>query len=142
MGKQIDIQKRQWEHSCVPVFRIAYIQNFDAKSVSFVIDNPNNIYYQVDNVTFSTDGVIVKEFWQGTVTSTTTRNGNDVEKEEYKGLIVTLSPVNESNHIGTLQIVGKDMLGNKFIMNTNDLIFKNFQLDNHLKISRTYLKKI
>lgn len=140
MGKQIDIQKRQWEYSCTPIFRISYITEFNQKSICFVIENSNNVYHQVEEITFPSDTLTIKDYFYGNVTSSEKSGGQIIDKKEYHGLLVTMEIKDSIEVRGRLRINGVDMLGNKFKVETKELVFKNYKLDNHLEISKTYLK--
>ena len=141
-NKQINLQQKQWEHSYVPVFYISYITSFDNKSYSFVIENTNRVSHQIEQVSFSSKDVKIKTDFNGFIESKSEKKGVITEKREYHGLIITLSVTENLYQNGTIQIKGRDSLGNQFKANSNEIVFKNYLLENHLKISRTYLKNI
>jgi hypothetical protein len=141
IGKQVNIQKKQWEHSHVPVFKFLYQTDFDG-SYAFVVENPNNVYHRINKINFTNSEVSVKDFWYGSVGSKETLNNEVISEKEYKGLIIVLSPNNKECHKGLLQISGVDGLGNTFRVTSKEMIFKEHKIHNHFHLTETYLNKI
>lgn len=141
-NKQINLQQKQWEHSHVPIFRISYLSSKGQDSVVFVIENPNNIFHQIEQITFSSPEVKIESSFNGFISKKTQSKGEITNEREYHGLMVKLIPLNDLYYNGILQLRGYDALGNEFKANSNELIFKNRKLENHLEVSRTYFKQI
>ncbi|PSL42144.1 hypothetical protein B0H99_101392 [Planomicrobium soli] len=131
-NQQVNLQRKQWESSYVPIFRISLIKLYSG-NITLVIENTNAVYHEIQDITFSSEDVKVKEFYDGTV-----ENYRDV----YKGLIVMLYPKTREYQIGSLQITGIDALGNEFKVNSKDIKFKYHRIENDKFLIRTYLKKI
>ncbi|WP_060210329.1 hypothetical protein [Sporosarcina koreensis] len=140
-NRQIELQQSQWEHKHQPVFKIIYTTQRE-KSKVLVIENTNKVFHRIEDVSFTSSDVNVESQFNGMITNKKTRNNEVIEKHEYSGLIVTLTPIKDDFQSGFLQIRGFDALGNQFISNTVDLKFKNKELVNHIDIPMTYLKNI
>jgi len=121
MGKQIDIQKNQWEYSQKPIFRIIKTHNFrQEEKWVFIVENSNDVFYKLDSVTYSSTDVLVSGYSQGTLKLKSVKDGD----EEYHGLSFSLQPQVNTYVVGVLQIRGKDLLGNSFICNSPPIKFK------------------
>ncbi|WP_338652685.1 hypothetical protein V6B14_12805 [Sporosarcina psychrophila] len=140
-NKQINLQQKQWEHSHVPIFKISYLSS-KQDSVVFVIENSNNIFHQIEQITFSSPEVKIELSINGFITKKTHSKGEITNEREYHGLIVKLIPLNDLYYNGILRLRGYDALGNEFKANSKELIFKNRKLENHLEVSKTYFKQI
>ncbi|PIC69886.1 MULTISPECIES: hypothetical protein [unclassified Sporosarcina] len=140
-NKAIELQKKQWEHSAVPVYRISYI-TYAQKGVMFVFENTNNVAHQVEDISFSMDEVKVEFSFNGTVEKSETKHGEKTVKEEHRGLVVKLVNTSTEYICGRIQLRGKDSLGNKFCLNSNSIELNANKLKNDLILSRTYLNKV
>lgn len=138
-NRNISIQKEQWAFSLSPTFKISYVAKARTYGVSFVIENSNNVYHEIEEVTFSTDEVEVTKVFGGIIDK-----GQVGEKKEIvaKGLIIILKPSSEKFYEGYLQIKGKDSLGKDFKVNSNAIKFEGRSVRNDLELSRTYLRKV
>lgn len=135
----IQQQKKQWEFSLKPVFKISYIQEFAGDKTGFVIENSNHVYHEMKDINFSLDGVKVDMVFDGIID---TGKVGEERVVVAKGLIITLLPGDDSYYEGYLQIVGKDSLGREFKVKSNAIKFKEKEIINDLELSRTYLKNI
>ena len=121
MGKQIDIQKKQWEYSQKPIFRIIKTTKLNqADKWVIIVENSNNVFYKVDSVTYSSSDILLGNFSQGTL-----KIKSKDDSEEYHGLTFTLQSQVNTYVQGVIQIRGKDLLGNTFICNSPPLTFKH-----------------
>jgi len=137
MGKQVDIQKSQWEYSQKPIFRIIKFQNFSGKWV-FIIENSNSVFHEVERVTFTTSDVLISGDKQGRMETAKTRNGVRETGDVFQGLSVTLIPQIDTFTQGIIQIRGKDLLGNTFICNSQPIKFNNRKIINEHDFNRAY----
>ncbi|WP_313429633.1 hypothetical protein [Siminovitchia terrae] len=138
--KAIELQKKQWEHAAVPVYRVDYITMANGGAL-LVLNNTNKVAHQRNNISFTTDDVKIVFSFNGTVEKSRTQNGEKLFEEVYKGLVVKLINSTEGYICGYLQIQGEDSLGNPFRLNSNLIEFKSEHLKNDLALSQTYLKK-
>lgn len=141
-NRQISLQQKQWEYMHVPTFRISYIQLFGKGVFSFVIENSNNVYHQIEKITFSSDDILITTDYYASVESTNLRGTEIISKDEYHGLIVTLKLTNGEYHNGTILISGSDALGKEFKVVSNAIEFKDYKLVNEMQLNKTYLKRI
>gem|GEM_PF-3786642 len=126
----------------MPIFKISIIQSFYDKSVNLIIENTNNVYYRIDGVTFSIQGVEVVTKPNGHIRFDSRRGGEVIDKTDYYGLGVTLSPENNLYYEGNLRLKGRDLIGKDFQFESNPFIFMEYKLENKEQISKTYLNKI
>lgn len=138
MGKQIAIQKNQWEYSQKPIFRIIKSHNFKREqNWVFIVENTNNVFYRIDSVTFSIQDVKVSDFSQGSLKISSAK-----EREEYSGLSFTLTPQVNTFINGTIQIRGRDLLGNQFICNSPSIKFNQGDIVDHFDFYKVFFEFI
>ena len=140
--KSIELQRKQWEHSLIPIYRISYIQEFSRQDTSFVLENTNHVAHQIENISFTVNEIEVAFSFHGSIESKNTRGTVIVRESEHSGFIVTLNTKSDKYICGHLQIIGKDSLGNGYTLNTNLIEFENYKLKNHLNLSKSYLNNI
>jgi hypothetical protein len=123
-------------------FRFSYIESFDKNSFSFVIENTNNVYHQIEQGIFSIDEVSLTIDFYGSINISNTRGEEIVKEKEYKGYIITLTLPDNQYYSGVIQLRGSDSLGNDFKVNSKALKFKDYKLTNHFYVSQTYFQKV
>lgn len=135
MGKQVEIQKNQWEYSQKPIFRVIKTQKFRDQTI-LIIENSNSIFHIIESVTFTTSDVI-SNYSQGSIGTTSSKDGNEVIAE---GWTITLTPLVNTFIEGIVQIRGKDILGNSFICNSKPIKFENRSIINSYDFYKVYFK--
>jgi len=139
MGKQVEIQKSQWEYSQKPIFKIIKSQQYHVGR-AFIIENSNNIYHIIESITFSLPvDVEVYDIRKGFLQN---KSEKDDSISEYHGLIVILKSKTDSFVEGVLQIRGKDVLGNSFVCNSPSIKFENKKVINSQDYFEIYFKNI
>lgn len=121
-----------------PVFRIINITNVD-NTVAIIIENSNNVYYTVDNISFSTNDIRISITHNGSVTLT---NQRTQERTIYKGIGINLHFKSIDFYVGNLKIAGHDSIGNNFCVITEDIKFMNKKIYNNHDLTNSYLKYI
>lgn len=130
-NKQVILQKKQWEHSQVPIFFIDHHEDGRGYDINFGIQNTNNVYYQVKEVTFSQKGVEVVRMSNGYLTK---------QDKFVSGISIRVKSNVQGLVEGYLQVSGKDALGNDFTARSLPIRIEDNKLKNYSKIIKSYLE--
>lgn len=95
-NKQFRFHKKHWEFSYAPIFRISHSESFLKKEIQVVIENSNSVFYRIQSVEFSLNGVSVDSQAHGFIGYSTVKNGVISEKK-YEGFRVILTPKDRKN---------------------------------------------
>lgn len=138
IGKQVEIQKKQWEYSQKPIFKIIKLHNFNGKCI-FIVENSNSVFHVIDSITFTTPDVLISGGSHGRIETSSTKGGIKEIKDISKGLSITLTPQIDTFIDGIIQMTGKDIIGNTFICNSQSIKFNNLKLINESELNMSYL---
>lgn len=129
-NKQVILQQKQWEHSQMPIFFIDMYEDGRGYDINFGIQNTNNVYYQVKEVTFSQEDVEVLSV----------NNGYLTRQDKFVGGISIRIKSNRQGLVeGYLQISGNDALGNDFTAKSLLISIQDNRLRNNSKVIKSYL---
>jgi len=137
MIEQNKEQKKQWEFSYVPVFRIAHTTAIDSSEYILLIENMNNTQYRLESISFSRPNVTTSFQNHGEIIL----NKTGSEPEKFQGLQVTLEPEDYMGLVGHFTLKGTDALGNSFLMESKEIHFDHYELNGDIDTTNSYLTK-
>lgn len=138
--KNIKTQDEQWAFNQVPVFKIIKVQPFDAAKNILIIENHNDVFYQIKSVHFNDNKIKASSQKHGKVETSITKNGV-LEKKEYEGFQVALDALTKEKVRGHVTLRGVDRIGNEFSCKSENIVFRNGTIDNIYDLTKTYFIK-
>lgn len=134
-NKQIKQQKKEWEFSYRPVFRVKYVSDFE-NGPRLIVDTLNNVFHRIEKVSFSNEEVETEVSTYGLIT---VRNRAQNEKDVYEGTSIKLKLKNVDDVSGIISLYGVDAIGNKFCMKTELIEIKNQKITNKYDLQNSFL---
>lgn len=140
-GQHMRMQKKQWEFSHSPVFKIIKVQPFDQEKNVILLENNNDVYYQIQSVHFSDNKVKATSQRHGRVGTALNKGGIISNEKEYEGYQVVLKAPQEETVRGYITLHGIDGLGNKFTCKSENIVIEKGGVNNIYDLTQTFLTK-
>ena len=139
--KNIRTLDDQWAFKHAPVFKIIKVQAFNHGKNVFILDNHNDVFYQIQSVHFSDSRVKVESQRYGKIETALNTNGRRSKVNEFEGFQVVLTSRVEEKIRGFITLCGIDGLGNKFSHISELIILEKGEIKNSFDLTKTYFKK-
>lgn len=138
MKGQLKQQQIQWEYSNKPAFRIVRSAKYigDFKWI-LIIENTNNVFHQINEISFSSDEIELIRISHGVFTSS-----REDEKEVHKGLTLILDVKTGDFVVGNIKVEGIDLIGNSFKAISPDIKFKRRDIIDSGSFNHKYFRLI